>query len=990
MRKLFFCLVMATGLGKTYLAAFDFAQSGGRRLLFLAHRAEILEQAEQTFARVFPDRSRGLLLGDRRDVDADLLFGSVQTVSRAEHLFAFDRQHFDYIVVDEFHHAASPTYQRVLAHFEPRFLLGLTATPDRMDGATLLDLCDDNLVARIGLVEGITRKLLVPFHYFGVKDTVDYEPIPWRSGKFDEDALTRAVATEGRAQQALREYRKHAVTSDRRTVAFCVSRAHADYTARFLRDQGLHAEAVHSGPTSAPRAQTLAAFREGRLEVLCAVDVFNEGLDVPDVNTVLLLRPTESPVVFLQQLGRGLRRGERMQKAALTVVDLIGNHRSFLRKPQALLALTGQDVPPGAALRLLREKKLDLPPGCSVDFDTEALDLLEKVSKLTKEDRLVYEYTMLRDAYGHRPRAAEVLAMGVAFDPVKQRYGSWHDFVDTQGDLLDDERLVLAAHRAWFRDLLTTQMVKSYKMIAIEVLIEAEALWSGIDVRSMADRARGRLARDPVLRTDLHGDGVSVSLDEFTRRWREFPLKVFHDAKGFSSRWFRLSGERFESQLSVEPARQATFAAMTAEIVEMRLREYKMRHRFANEVVPFTAPITLKVSHSSGNPILRFDRSRRSDIPEGDVTVSVDGDPLLFSFKKIAVNVAAERPGGANVLPTRMRRWFGVNAGLPGTRHEVLLERVSDLWRLRPLRATAMEGEVIPFPRVPFYESLRVACGSGVAFGADAQKRTMIAVSSRVTLDSKRHFVVTTEGDSMDGGDRPIHEGDLVLCEWLNATRPEDVEGRPCLLAGVIGTDLSFAQIKIPIRRDGRWFLRSANPRYDDQPIDEGTTLRIVARVVESVEHALGLALWGTYTRDSLAIQFGSKYGRQWQQGHLDIDVHGKPHTVLMVTLHKSEEMADEYHYADRFLSPSEFQWESQNQTSPTDKRGRAIIDHTAQDRTIHLFVRFHGKTKDQQGEPFVYCGPVKYLRHQGEKPMRVWFELAEALPRDLYRAWLE
>ncbi|MBI4951256.1 MAG: DEAD/DEAH box helicase family protein, partial [Myxococcales bacterium] len=250
-------VVMATGLGKTYLSAFDFARVGGergergKRLLFLAHREEILEQAEQSYARVFPDRSRGLLVGERRDVEADLLFASVQTVRHAEHLRAFDRDHFDYIVVDEFHHAAAPTYQAILAHFEPAFLLGLTATPDRMDGTSLLDACDGNLVARVGLVEGITRKLLVPFRYFGVKDTVDYQPIPWRSGRFDEEALTHAVATEARAAQALREYQKHAAPRGRRTLAFCVSRRHADFTAAYLRAEGLTAAAVHSGASSA-------------------------------------------------------------------------------------------------------------------------------------------------------------------------------------------------------------------------------------------------------------------------------------------------------------------------------------------------------------------------------------------------------------------------------------------------------------------------------------------------------------------------------------------------------------------------------------------------------------------------------------------------------------------------------------------------------------------------------------------------------------------
>lgn len=978
-------VVMATGLGKTYLAAFDLAQMNGKRLLFVAHREEILEQAERAFSRVFPDRSRGVLIADRRQPNADLLFGSVQTLSRIEHLLSFDRRHFDYIVIDEFHHAAAPTYQRILGHFEPTFLLGLTATPDRTDGASLLEACDDNLVARVGLVEGITRRLLVPFHYFGVKDDVDYAQIPWRSGRFDEEKLTAAVATRARAEQALREYHKHAPAEPRRTLAFCVSQRHADFMADFLRKQGIHAVAVHSGPTSAHRAESLARFRNGDLEVLCAVDVFNEGLDVPDVNIVLMLRPTESPIVFLQQLGRGLRRAEHIEKGALTVVDFIGNHRSFLRKPQALLALTGQDAPPGAALRLLRQQELELPSGCSVDIETEALDLLERVSRLSKDDRLVYEYVMLRDSHGHRPSASEVFTTGVSFEPVRQRYGTWHDFVLAQGDLADDERSVLDAHRPWFRDLLVTQMTKSFKMVAIEVMLDAGTLTTGIDVPAMAERAHERIARDAVLRADF------PVADDFVARWRDFPLSVFHAARGFSSRWFRLDGDRFESNLKVAPALEPAFRAMTAEIVDLRLREYKTRHRYAAEVIPFAAPITMRVSHSGGNPILRFDRTRRPDLPDGDVEVLLDNERLTFSFRKIAVNVAYERPGGINVLPSRMRRWFGPSAGLPGTRHEVQLERVGESWRLRPLRALGAEADVIPFRSVPFFKNLRVACGTPLGlFDASSDQRTDINVETSVTVDPKAHFVVRAEGDSMDGGAQPIRDGDLVLCEWLNATRPEDVEGKICLLAGVEGPDLAFAQIKIPIRKDDRWFLRSANPRVEDQSLNDAVTLRPVARVIETVQPALGLSLWGTYDRESIARQFGGKYDRTWQQGHVDRVLHGKPHSVLLVTLHKTSAMASEYHYADRFLSPTEFQWESQNQTSPEDKRGTAIREHSQQGRTVHLFVRFHGKAADSAGEPFVYCGPVDYVRHQGANPMQVWFRLQEKLPQDLYRAWTE
>jgi superfamily II DNA or RNA helicase/diadenosine tetraphosphate (Ap4A) HIT family hydrolase/SOS-response transcriptional repressor LexA len=983
-------VVMATGLGKTYLAAFDFASFGGQRMLFLAHREEILTQAERAFSRVFPDRSRGLLVGDQRDVDADLLFGSVQTMGRDAHLRTFAPTHFDYIVVDEFHHASARTYRDILAHFQPRFLLGLTATPDRLDGASLLDLCDENLVARIGLVEGIKRKLLVPFRYFAAKDVADYAHIPWRSGRFEEEALTAAVATQERAGQALREYRARAPSGVRRTLAFCATRAHARFMAEYLTAHGVHAAAVYSGPGSAPRAETLAQFREGRIEVLCAVDVFNEGLDVPDVNTVLMLRPTESPVIFLQQVGRGLRLGDRQEKPALTVVDFIGNHRSFLRKPQALLALVGQDVPPGAALRLLRDHEVELPEGCSIEIETEALDLLERVSKLSKDDQLIYQYSTLRDSYGHRPRAAEVLAAGAHFEPVRQRYGTWHDFVQSQGDLDALELAVLEAHRSWFRDLLTTRMERSYKMIALAVMIDAGALCQSMEVRQLAERAFDRLSRDPILRWEVRDQERSAAgLDRFAASFRKMPLEVLQDAKGSSRRWFHLEGDRFVSELRVADDHMSVFLAMTDEVIELRLREYSLRNRFATELVGATAPIVLRVSHAGGSSSLRFDRARRADIPEGDVDVDVDGEHLTLAFKKIAVNVGTRGAGGPNVLPSRLRRWFGVSAGLPGTRHEVVLERAEAGWRLRPAPKHAALAEVIRFPQVPFFENLRAACGAPSQLSDDVDQRSALQVEASVALNPKKHFVVRAEGDSMDGGETPIHDGDLVLCEWLDATRPEEVEGKACLLAGSAGAELSFAQIKVPVRVGGRWFLRSRNAAFADEPLTEGVTLRPVARVLETVQPALGLQLWGTYRRDAIAPQFGQEYGREWQVGHVDLVLHGQPHTVLMVTLHKHAK-EERYRYADRFTSPSEFEWESQNRTTPRDKRGRAIVEHRAQGRTIHLFVRFNEDAKDGKGEAFVYCGPVEHVSHRGEKPMQVVFRLVEALPKDLYRAWME
>ena len=215
-------------------------------MLFVAHREEILNQALDTFRRIRPRRDWATTPARSRIRTPRSCFASIQTLSRREHLERFAPDAFDYIVVDEFHHAAAASYRKLIAHFRPKFLLGLTATPERSDGGDLLALCQQNLVYRCDLVEGVRKDLLAPFHYFGVPDEVDYTNIPWRSTRFDEEALTTAVATQRRAENALEQFRKRAA---RERSGFCVSQRHADFMAAFFNDRGLRAVAVHSGPT---------------------------------------------------------------------------------------------------------------------------------------------------------------------------------------------------------------------------------------------------------------------------------------------------------------------------------------------------------------------------------------------------------------------------------------------------------------------------------------------------------------------------------------------------------------------------------------------------------------------------------------------------------------------------------------------------------------------------------------------------------------------
>lgn len=428
-------VVLATGLGKTWLAAFDsrpFAQ-----VLFVAHRDEILTQAMASFRQIRPEARFGRFDGAEKDDGADILFASIQTLGRVGHLRRFAPDAFDYVIVDEFHHASAASYRGLLDHFTPRFLLGLTATPDRSDGADLLALCGDNLVYHCDLFDGIEAGLLSPFRYMGVPDEVDYAQIPWRSTQFDPEALEAALATEARAQNALDQFHHH---RDGPAIGFCCSVRHAEFMAAFFRDRGLRAVAVHSGPGSAPRATSLDQLGRGEIDILFAVDMFNEGVDVPAIGTVMMLRPTESVILWLQQLGRGLRR---VEGKVLRVIDYIGNHRVFLTKLRALL-----DAGPGdrsLALRLEQAVtgRMALPPGCSVTYDLRVVEILRDLlrPKSGAED-LEAQYRDFRLRHGRRPRAAEVAAMG--FDPARTGHGGWFDFVRDMGDPVDGRALATA------------------------------------------------------------------------------------------------------------------------------------------------------------------------------------------------------------------------------------------------------------------------------------------------------------------------------------------------------------------------------------------------------------------------------------------------------------------------------------------------------------------------------------------------------------------
>ena len=371
-------LVAATGTGKTVVAALDYRRlclDGHRpRLLFVAHRREILEQSLRTYREVLGDASFGeRYFEGTRPERWEHVFASVQSLT-AYGIGNIPPDAFEVVVIDEFHHAEARTYRRLLEHLQPDELLGLTATPERADGTDVRSFFEGRTAAELRLWDALGADLLCPFHYFVVADGTDLRAITWSRGRYDEGELSNVfTGNDARARIVLQQLNdKVADVGSMRALGFCVSIAHAEYMARIFNEAGIPAHAVSGETPRAARAQALQDLRERAVNVLFAADLFNEGLDLPEIDTVLFLRPTESATVFLQQLGRGLRRTR--EKAVLTVLDFVGYHRKEFRFDQKLRALTGQSR--AGVERAVREGFPFLPSGCSITMDRESQDLV--------------------------------------------------------------------------------------------------------------------------------------------------------------------------------------------------------------------------------------------------------------------------------------------------------------------------------------------------------------------------------------------------------------------------------------------------------------------------------------------------------------------------------------------------------------------------------------------------------------------------------------
>lgn len=459
----------ATGIGKTYLAAFDSAPY--KRVLFVAHREEILQQAAASFRNVRQSDDYGFFDGRHKDTDKVVIFASVATLGRDEYLNAayFSPNDFDYLVIDEFHHAVTAQYQRIVNYFRPQFLLGLTATPERMDGRNIFEICDYNVPYEISLKEAINKGILVPFHYYGIYDETDYSSLHLVKGHYDEKELNETyIGNVKRYDLIYKYYRKY---PSKRALGFCCSRQHAEEMAKEFCARGVKAVAVYSnadGAFSVDREQAISKLKNREIEVIFSVDMFNEGVDIAALDMVLFLRPTESPIVFLQQLGRGLRtcRG----KEYLNVLDFIGNYEKAGRVP--FLLSGDKNLSERTAAEYYR---IEYPDDCIVDFDMRLVDLFREMEKkaLSAKERIVQEYYRVKELLENKvPTRMELFTY--MEDDIYQYcmrhakenpFRQYMDFLHNLHELSEEEQVVYDSIGREFLSLIeTTDMQKVYKM----------------------------------------------------------------------------------------------------------------------------------------------------------------------------------------------------------------------------------------------------------------------------------------------------------------------------------------------------------------------------------------------------------------------------------------------------------------------------------------------------------------------------------------------
>ena len=441
-------VISATGTGKTFLSCFDAQNLGAKRLLFVVHRRTIALKAMETFKKVFgTSRSYGVFSGDQKELNADFLFATVQTLSKPENYRQFDASHFDYIVLDETHRAGAKSYQPIFDYFKPTFLLGMTATPERTDGYNIFEKFDHNVAHEIRLHDAMSEEMLCPFHYFGISDLiVDGQEL-------DDKSLFKKLTTDQRVDHIIENITFYGTDNDTtRGLVFCSTNEESEYLSNAFNMRGFNTIALSGNNSEKDRLNAIRRLETSdeslKLDYIFTVDIFNEGIDIPSLNQIVMLRPTQSAIVFVQQLGRGLRKNSK--KKYLTVLDFIGNYQSNYLVP---VALYGDRSYSKDTLRKLMASGSGLIPGSStINFDEitekKIYEAIDQVNLQTKRD-LVKDYNLLKYKLGRIPKMLDFVTYD-SRDPqlYVQKAKSYFNFVAGQETelaekILDTEKYLL-------------------------------------------------------------------------------------------------------------------------------------------------------------------------------------------------------------------------------------------------------------------------------------------------------------------------------------------------------------------------------------------------------------------------------------------------------------------------------------------------------------------------------------------------------------------
>lgn len=617
-------VVAATGLGKTLLAALDSVRvvaPGQGRILVVAHRRELLKQAAVAFRRVRGEQeSQGFIDQMNRQTSCDQVFASVWSLDQ---LTDTDLASFDYVVIDEAHHGTAASYRRIFELATPRFLLGLTATPERLDGSDVYALFHGVVACEVNLLEGIDKGWLVPFRYEGVFDPVDYDKLPWTGGNlgYTVKQLEAALTSDVRTARVI-EVMGDPETDSHRTLVFCVSIAHAEHTAVALGQAGWRVGVVHSGPDALDPREAIRDLESRDLQVLVTVDMFNEGVDIPTLDRVLLLRPTDSPTVFLQQIGRGLRKSPGKER--LLVIDLVGNHR----RAHQHLALLG--LAPGATLTAPTGQALrvPLPGGCELVLDVQVLDALKAIEQALggPRRRLLTVLQQLAHGRTQRPSLSELLAQsGLMLSTVRALFGSWLGLLGEAKLLSSSDQELLASARAQeiLDDVEETPMTGPHKMLLLGSMAQA-----GLATVSFA---QARSLAQPYANTFGSGVWTPAINKAFPD---EYPVAVL--VKAHPS-WCHAQAKSFS--MGLPPALSAPLLQAIAERAEARMRQWLWRQSSP-------AGVKAKVVKNGTSLCLMLDKTeaRKLGAPGTWIGLQRAGEVWFGKVMAVAINILQAEP----------------------------------------------------------------------------------------------------------------------------------------------------------------------------------------------------------------------------------------------------------------------------------------------------------------------------------------------------------